>query len=427
MRAAWQYQIEDTAHSPLLVFYEVTRACDLVCKHCRACAQPEPHPNELNTAESKNLLKQLTTFPKKPILVITGGDPLKRDDIFELIDYATEDCGLEVSFVPSATPLLTEDVLVKLKQAGLSRLGLSIDGADAKTHDEQRGVKGTFDHAVNILKRAHELGIETQVNTTITKANIDQICKMGKLMSTLNIALWSVFFLVPVGRGLNDLRISPSEYKTAFDKLLKQSRKYKFGVKTTEAPFFRRHVLQNMAHNEAPLHQQDKRQKAANPQNGNGHHHHEMRSGSKAPLGINDGKGIMFVSHTGDVHPSGFLPCKCGNVKFESAVEIYQDHEVFRKLRRSELLKGKCGYCGYRDVCGGSRARAKAVTGDMFAAEPDCEFCPPAWRDHLENQRNMTHSVLDFHTQTSSHTNIDLISENACTCQQCPACLENAE
>ncbi|WP_432797890.1 TIGR04053 family radical SAM/SPASM domain-containing protein [Poriferisphaera sp. WC338] len=421
MQAAWNYQIEDAAHSPLLVFYEVTRACDLVCKHCRACAQPQSHPNEMDTAQSKNFLKQLTTFPKKPIVVLTGGDPLKRDDIFELIEYATQDCKLDVSFVPSATPLLDDDVLKQLKAAGISRLGLSIDGADIETHDEQRGIPGTFTHAINILKRAHELGIETQVNTTITKANVNQIDAMGELMATLNIALWSVFFLVPVGRGLNDLRIEPHEYKKVFKQINQQSAKHKFAVKTTEAPFFRRYMIQN-------LHQQKENGEAARnghalkeKTNGhaNGRAKPSLRSGSKAPLGINDGKGIMFVSHIGDVYPSGFLPANCGNVKFETAVDIYQKHETFLKLRRPELLKGKCGYCGFRDVCGGSRARAKAVTGDMFAPEPDCEFCPPAWLDHLENQRTAAHSAPDMHTTVDKIVNLDLICDDACTCQQC--------
>ena len=429
MRSAFNYQLEDTKHSPLIVFYEVTRACDLACKHCRACAQPDPHPNELSTDESKNLIKQLSTFPKKPILVITGGDPLKRDDIFELIRYAREDCQLEVSFVPSATPLLNVAALKKLQKAGITRLGLSIDGADMQTHDEQRGVPGTFSHAIDMLKVARKLGIQTQINTTITKANVNQIKQMADVFEPLDIALWSVFFLVPVGRGINDNKIAPSQYRDVFTELWHQAQIKPFAIKTTEAPFYRRFVLQNNGNFAAPS--KSPKRKIETEKEGRPSFHpnkedapkhfapeHHARSASKAPLGLNDGKGVMFVSHTGDVQPSGFLPSKCGNSRKESVVDIYQKHDTFIKLRRPELLKGKCGYCVYRGLCGGSRARAKAMTGDMLAPEPDCTFIPPAWLDHVNQKRISRNSSLDNHITVSSVVNVDLRNDNACTSQQ---------
>ncbi|QDU32725.1 Antilisterial bacteriocin subtilosin biosynthesis protein AlbA [Poriferisphaera corsica] len=430
MRSAWTYQIEDTKHSPLLVFYEATRACDLVCKHCRACAQPQSHPNELSTDDSKALIDQLATFPKKPILVITGGDPLKRPDIFELIAYATESAGLDVSFVPSATPLLNVASLKKLQKAGISRLGLSIDGKDAATHDEQRGIPGTFTHAVDMLKVAKKLGLETQVNTTITKANVDQISDMADILEPLNIDLWSVFYLVPVGRGINDLKIDPPQYKDSFAALFRESQRRPFPIKTTEAPFYRRYLLQQQeilaampvkgkgsAEDVARPHRESNGNTSPIPtQNGN------PRSTSKAPLGLNDGKGIMFVSHIGDVYPSGFLPVDCGNSRQQSVVDIYQNSDTFKKLRRPEILKGKCGYCNYRCVCGGSRARAKALTGDMLAPEPDCGYIPPTFAQHINRQKNLGKYTLDNHITTSNTTNIDLLNnEHACTCQQAAA------
>lgn len=349
-----RYTAADFEHSPFVAFYEVTRACDLVCHHCRACAQRKRHPRELTQAQSLSLIEQFAAFPKPPVLVFTGGDPLKRDDIYDLVAHARHQ-GLTVAMTPSATPLVTPSALLRLKDHGLHRLALSLDAVDAATHDGFRGVPGSFDRTLDILRRARELGIPLQVNTTVTRRNVHQIDEMAERLDELGIVLWSVFFLVPVGRGLGEERITPEQYEEVFENLWRQSQQRRFGIKTTEAHHFRRFVLQ----------------RAGDPQG---------RSPHRAPMGVNDGRGVMFVSHTGQVFPSGFMPIEAGRFPRDSIVEVYRNSETFRSLRRPDDLKGKCGACEFRAVCGGSRARAYALTRDPLAAEPDCVYVPESLR-----------------------------------------------
>ncbi len=341
-------------HSPMLVFYELTRACDLVCQHCRACAQSYRHPGELVTEQSKRLIDQLTEFPDPPMLILTGGDPLKRDDIYELIEHAVT-AGIDVSITPSATPLVNRDSIARLRDAGISRMAISVDGADAATHDANRGVAGSFDHSMHVLRVARELQVETQINTTLTPANVDQIETMADRFAELDIALWSIFFLIPVGRATTMARLNADECEDAFARLHAQARVQPYMIKTTEAPHYRRHVIQNTP-----------KGSAAAPR-------------GFIPAGVNDGKGVMFVSHTGEIFPTGFLPIHCGDFPSQSVVDVYQNSPTFRMLRDSDQLQGKCGVCEFRNVCGGSRARAYGVTGDPMAAEPDCNYIPPAF------------------------------------------------
>ncbi|MFG0291303.1 MAG: TIGR04053 family radical SAM/SPASM domain-containing protein [Rhodopirellula sp. JB044] len=345
-------------HSPMLVFYELTRACDLVCQHCRACAQSLRDPAELRTAESKRMIDQLTTFPQPPMLVLTGGDPFKRADLFELVEYAVSR-GLEVSITPSSTPLVTREAIARLRDAGISRMAVSVDGADAQTHDRHRGVAGSFARCLEILQDAKDLGVPTQVNTTIIPSNANQIEEMGDLFAKYGIAMWSAFFLIPVGRAEASSRLNADECEEVFARLFAQSQKQPYLVKTTEAMHFRRYMIQ---------HRRDAVKDTG-----------AAKVASPPPFitaGINDGKGVMFVSHTGVVHPAGFLPVVCGTFPAQNVVDIYQKSNVFRSLRDSERLEGKCGQCEFRQICGGSRARAYAVTGNMFAAEPDCSYIP---------------------------------------------------
>ncbi len=341
-------------HSPMLVFYELTQACDLVCQHCRACAQSRSDPAELKTADSKRLIEQLTEFPEPPMLILTGGDPLKRQDIFELVEHAVA-CGLQVSITPSATPLVTREAIRRLRDAGISRLAISIDGADAATHDANRGVAGSFERSLEILSDARELGVETQINTTLTPANFNQIELMADRFADFDIALWSIFFLIPVGRAGQMPRLSAEECEQAFERLWQQSKTQPYMIKSTEAPHYRRYVIQ---------HQIPKAAQA------------DVRPRGFIPAGVNDGKGVMFVSHTGTIHPTGFLPVVCGVFPMQSVVQVYQDSPIFKGLRDSNRLQGKCGECEFRNVCGGSRARAYAVTGNIFAEEPDCSYQP---------------------------------------------------
>lgn len=355
-----QYTEADFDHCPLMFYYEVTQACDLVCEHCRASAQKEPHPEELTHQQSLRLIDQVATFPKKPTLVLTGGDPLKRADIFDLIRHAVS-LDLQVALTPSATPLATREAFEKARQAGVRRLGISLDGVDAATHDAFRGWTGSFERTLEMLRHARELEMAVQVNTSITRRNFHQIDALADLLASQGIAMWSVFFLIPVGRGIEQERIQPAEYEIAFSKLWQHAQTRPYGVKTTEAPHYRRYVLQQQGD---PL---------AGP---GGKQDTGKHRGHRAPLGVWDGRGVMFVSHDGVIYPAGFLPLQCGTFPDQSVVETYQSHPTFLSLRDADGFKGKCGICDYRHICGGSRSRAYAVTGDALETEPDCVYEP---------------------------------------------------
>ncbi len=356
------YRREDFDHSPMMFYYEVTQACDLVCKHCRAEAQPTPHPEELTTTEAVRLIEQVATFPRRPTMVFTGGDPLKRPDLWELLAH-TRTVGIEPVLTPSATPLATRQSFARAQAAGVQRLGVSLDGADAATHDAFRGWEGSFQRTVQILAGARELGLAVQVNTTLTRRNFHQLDAMAELLAKQGIAMWAVFFLIPVGRGVAEQRLRPEEYEEAFARLWYHAQNQPYAVKTTEAPHYRRYVLQQGGD---PL---------AGPAHRVGHVAESSR-GHRAPLGVWDGRGIMFVSHIGQIYPSGFLPILCGRFPKDSVVQTYQNHPLFLALRNPDRLGGKCGQCEYRQVCGGSRARAYALTGDPLAPEPDCVYVP---------------------------------------------------
>lgn len=353
------YTAADFGRYPLMFYYETTLACDLVCKHCRASAQEDPDPEELSTDQAKALLNQIATFPKAPMVVFTGGDPLKRADLFELIPHAM-DRGLQVAVTPSATPLATREAFEQLRAVGVRRLGISLDGADAATHDAFRGFEGSYAKTMEMLGAARELGFAVQVNTTVTRRNVDQIDQIAENLAGHGIMMWAAFFLIPVGRGLEEERISPQEYETVFARLYEHSKTKPYAVKTTEAPHYRRFVMQQ----------------GGDPLAGPGGETGSAHRGHRAPLGVGDGKGIMFVNHKGEIFPAGFLPLCCGRFPEDSVVEVYQNHPTFLALRDPDRLKGNCGRCEYRRVCGGSRSRAYAVTGDPLETEPDCVYVP---------------------------------------------------
>ena len=317
-------------------------------------------PNELTSELSLRLIDQLARFPEPPMLVLTGGDPLKRADIYDLIAYSAG-LGLETAITPSPTPLVTTEAIARLKEAGIARMAVSLDGADAATHDRMRGVPGSFDQTQLIMRDARELGIPLQVNTTLNPDNYHQIERMANLLAH-QVVLWSVFFIVPVGRATDSLRLSAEQYEAAFARLHAQSLRQPYGIKTTEAMHYRRFAAQ---------------QRAMAKQAG------ESPSSSSPRFlttGINDGKGVMFISHTGLIHPSGFMPLVCGMFPFNDVVSVYQHSPIFRRLRVPDTFDGKCGVCEYRNLCGGSRARAFNVTGNPYAAEPDCVYIPVALR-----------------------------------------------
>jgi radical SAM protein len=359
----------DFDERPFIVIWETTQACDLACVHCRACAQPVRSALELSTAEAKLLIDEVAAL-KAPVFVLTGGDPLKRSDIFELVEYASS-IGVRISLTPSATPLLTKAAIQKLKDCGLARLAISLDGPTPAIHDAFRRVDGSYEWTLNAVRWAREIGLPVQINTTITRHNLQHLDAMIALLQQLDIVLWSVFFLVPTGRGsINDL-ISAEEFEQVFEKLHQTSQRVKFDIKSTEAQHYRRFLLQRRT--------EDKRSgKPVSPMLGMA----TPDGIGRAPRGINDGKGFVFISHLGEVFPSGFLPISAGNVRTQTLAELYRHSPLFVALRDTANLKGKCGVCEFREVCGGSRARSYALTGDVFAEEPCCIWQPRAAAHH---------------------------------------------
>jgi radical SAM protein len=316
---------------------------------------------ELSTEEGKQLIDQIAAL-EVPVFVLTGGDPIKRPDLFELIGHARK-VGVRVSLTPSATPLLTRDVVFRLKEAGLARLAVSMDGASAATHDAFRGLSGSFARTLDAVRWANEAGLPVQINTTFSRRNIGEIDDIVALVERLGITLWSVFFLVPTGRGkLNDL-LSADEFEQVFAKIHQLSKKARFDIKTTEAQHYRRYALQ----------QRVAERKAGIVSDAGVRVEDAI---GRAPRGLNDGKGFVFISHTGEVFPSGFLPLSAGSIRQQPLAEIYRDSPVFRALRDTSQLEGKCGACEFKEICGGSRARAFALTGNAQAEEPCCSYIP---------------------------------------------------
>ncbi len=353
----------DFDERPYIVIWEVTQACDLACVHCRASAQPKRNPFELSTEEGKRLIDEIAAM-EVPVFVLTGGDPIKRPDLFELIEHAAK-VGVRVSLTPSATPLLTRDVIHRLKQSGLARLAVSLDGSNAEVHDAFRGMAGSFQRTMEAIEWANEVGLPVQINTTFSRRNVDDFEAIASLIERKQITLWSVFFLVPTGRGKLDDLLSAEEFEDIFAKLHELSLRASFHIKTTEAQHYRRYILQQQV--------ADRRSKKTHSQAFTAKVQDTV---GRAPRGLNDGKGFVFVSHMGEVFPSGFLPFSGGNVRSDSLSRIYRESPMFQQLRDPDQLGGKCGACEFRHICGGSRARAFAMTGDPLAEEPCCSYVP---------------------------------------------------
>jgi len=370
---------------PFLAIWEVTQSCDLSCKHCRAAAQPMAHPDELTTAEGKDLIDQIAAM-QVPIFVLTGGDPMKRKDLFELIRYAA-DKGVKVALTPSATPLLTREAVFQLKEAGVVRLAISLDGSTAEINDSFRGLAGAYERTIQAIEWANEAGIPIQVHSTISRHNARDLDNLCILFEKLKIVMWNVFFLVPVGRGqLADL-LSGEEFEEIFGKIYELSQRVNFQIKTTEAMHYRRYLLQHnleerrMGHGHPQSAPHSAAYEPGAPTTGA-----HTRAMGWATRRVNDGKGFLFVSHVGNVYPSGFLPIHAGNVKETPLQEIYRDSPIFKSLRDTSKLEGKCGACEFKEICGGSRARAYALTGNPLAAESCCIYQPKNWDPQLESE-----------------------------------------
>jgi radical SAM protein len=370
--------------TPFLAIWEITQSCDLACKHCRAAAQPIAHPDELTTAEGKALIDQIADM-HIPIFVFTGGDPLKRKDVFELIRYAA-DKKVSVAVTPSATPLLTREAMFKMKEAGLVRLGISLDGSTPEIHDTFRGLPGAYARTIQAIEWANEAGIPVQVHTTISRHNAHDLDNLCALFEKMAIVMWNVFFLVPVGRGQLDDLLSGEEFEQVFGKIYELSHRVNFQIKTTEAMHYRRYLLQNNLEERKMGHGHPGSEAGKSFEAGTPTSDPKTRNMGWATRRVNDGKGFMFISHVGNVYPSGFLPIHAGNIRDTPLADIYRNSPIFKSLRDTSKLEGKCGACEYKEICGGSRARAYALTGDPLAQEPCCIYEPKNWDPELQNE-----------------------------------------
>jgi len=357
----------DFNQAPFLVIWETTQACDLACSHCRASAQPQRHPGELSTVEGEALLDQVAAMGT-PVCILSGGDPVKRPDLYQLIRHGKQ-IGLRMGTIPAATATLNADLVRGLKEVELDQMALSLDFPTAELHDTFRGVPGAFAKTMAAVEWAHRYTLPLQINTTLCGRSAPYLEDMVKLVEGLGIVFWEVFFLVPMGRGEELGGLEPEQCESLFEILYRVQKRAPFVLKVTEAPHYRRYVAQHEQH------RPETTAGAALPQllqrsEGPGH------TVGLAQRGVNAGNGFAFVSHTGDIMPSGFLPITAGNVRTHPLADIYRNSPLFRKLRDPEALLGRCGRCEYRAFCGGSRSRAYALTGSYMATDPWCAYEP---------------------------------------------------
>jgi heme b synthase len=339
-----------------LVAWETTRNCNLACVHCRASATRGPYRDELDTAEALSLLDQIAEVGK-PIIILTGGEPLLRSDIFKIARYGT-DLGMRMVMALNGT-LITAKVARQLKESGIQRISVSLDGSSAETHDRFRQVKGAFEgtlKGIDLLKKA---GLDFQINTTITKTNLEQIPKIQQLAVDLGAVAHHIFLLVPTGRGkyIVDQEIDAAEYESTLNWFYDQREKTPLQLKATCAPHYYRILRQRAKQDGISVSFQT----------------HGLDAVTRGCLG---GIGFCFISHRGMVQPCGYLDLNSGNVRQTSFAEIWYHSDIFMQLRDYDRLKGKCGSCEYKRVCGGCRARAYEATGDFMSEEPLCSFQP---------------------------------------------------
>lgn len=353
----------DFARAPFIVIWETTRACALACVHCRADAIARRDPNELTTPEAFALVDQVKAFgDPSPLFVLTGGDPMWRKDLVEIVGYASSQ-GVSVALTPSGTGAPTKARLAELQQAGLSRVAISLDGPDADTHDRFRGVRGSYMYTMRIIEAAADLGLPLQINTTVSRTTLPRLREVAARVETFPLTLWAVFFLIQTGRGRDLDQISAAECEDVLTWLHDLSSRVPFGIKTTEAPHFRRVIWQAG---------QSRAAEGTQPQAADVFRRPHLR----APRAVNDGNGFVFIDHVGDIYPSGFLPMPRGSVRTGHLADVYRDDPIFRQLRDASALTGRCGRCEFREICGGSRSRAYATTGDALGDDPLCAYEP---------------------------------------------------
>lgn len=346
------------ARSPFIAIWETTRACALACVHCRAEAIPRRDPRELSTEEGRTLLERIAAFgDPPPLVVLTGGDPLRRPDVAELVAHGTR-LGLTMSLTPSGTGAATAARLRALRDAGLARLAVSLDGATAAAHDAFRRVQGSHRHTLRIVDEAGALGLPLQINTTVCRQTVADLPALAEQVSGWGVALWALFFLVPVGRVQADQALPADGIERVLGWAADLQRRVPFGIKTTEAPHYHR-VL------------------AARPPRPAEATRPRSPRAMRATRAVTDGNGFVFIDHVGNICPSGFLPLPAGNVRRDDLVAVYREDPLFVALRDPSRLGGRCGRCEWRERCGGSRARAYALTGDPLGEDPGCGYEPP--------------------------------------------------
>ena len=348
------------ANTIRLVAWETTRRCNLACKHCRAVAEDHPYDNELDTKASFRLLDQIKEVGD-PIVILTGGEPLLRDDIFDIAAYGTQ-LGLRMVMAPNGT-LITPDIARQMKVSGIKRINVSLDGSTAETHDTFRGIENAFDNAIQGIETAKAAGIEFQISTTITKTNLDQIPKILSLAETLGAVAHHIFLLVPTGRGkyIVETAISAKEYEDTLNWFYDQREKTKLQLKATCAPHYYR-ILRQRA-------RQDGKKVTF-----------ETHGLDAVTRGCLAGTGFCFISHVGRVQTCGFLDVTCGDITKQTFKEVWEKSHVFKELRDFDKLESKCGLCEFKRVCGGCRARAYEATGSYLAEEPLCSYQPAKTR-----------------------------------------------
>jgi radical SAM protein len=357
--------IGDFSQRPFIAIWETTRACALRCVHCRAEAIPHRDPDELSTDEGKRLMDRVAAFGSPPpMLVLTGGDPLRRPDIAELVAYGSH-IGLTVSLTPSGTALVTEDRLRALQQAGLARLAVSLDGATAESHDAFRGVRGSHRFTLAIVERARALGLPLQINTTVCQQTRAELPALARVVGEMGAVLWALFFLIPVGRAQAGQALSAADSERVLHWAAAQASDLPFAIKTTEAPQYHR-VLAQRATSPGRAAGAVPGAAAAAPRDRLG----------RAGRAVTDGNGFVFIDHVGNICPSGFMPLPAGNVRADDLVAVYRHDPLFVSLRDFSRLGGRCGRCEYRERCGGSRARAWSLAGDPLAEDPGCAWQP---------------------------------------------------
>lgn len=360
----------DYSQRPMLVFWETTRSCELACQHCRAAATPDPLPGQLDTAAGLALIDQVAGFGRPyPILVLTGGDCLLRPDLFELVEHAVER-GVPVALSPSVTPRLTPQAIERIAGSGVKAVSISLDAAVAATHDRIRGVPDHFGATVRAIRDFAGAGMTVQVNTTVMRANLDQLADVAAVIHDAGARIWEVFFLVAVGRGSQDNAATADEHEQVCHFLYDAAR-YGMIVRTVEAPFFRRVVTRRRDGLPAPDGALYRRLSAGLVERLGAPTHRP----SAHTAATRDGKGILFVAYDGEVYPAGFLPLPLGNVQDRTLAQAYRDDPLLRDIR-SARFSGRCGRCPYADLCGGSRARAYAATGDPLGEDPACAYQP---------------------------------------------------